>query len=135
VWLALAHPHLPSCEDCIRFLYGRDGTCRTKPENSPDPGHRVRRTPGTPLPCYTCPKIPAARPPVPASAVELDERGRRALQHYQRCRAVNWNVPDASDPLVQQHAAIIRAVEDMIERQDEARQLVTLGRMIRDRDK
>ena len=133
MWLSLAHPATAAlkCSDCIEFLYDAKGVCLTKPANSSDPDHRIKRPLGTSPPCHTCPKIPAGRPPVPASAVELDEAGRRCLSHYRRCRAVNWQVPDATDPLVQQHAAVIRDVEQLIERRDSIDQMMSLGRIIR----
>jgi hypothetical protein len=44
-------------------------------------------------------------------AVELGDREWRAYQHYRECAAVNWQVPDASDPLVRYHASLFAAAE------------------------
>jgi hypothetical protein len=54
--------------------------------------------------------------------------------HYRECRAVGWQVPEVADPLVRRHAAIIREVEDIVERQSATEGLVTLGRMLRRKD-
>jgi hypothetical protein len=75
-----------------------------------------RRPRGVKPPCKVCPKIPPGLPkwqePRPALGVELSDENRRVWGHYRRCAAVNWNVPDAADDVVQCHADIIaRATE------------------------
>lgn len=90
-----------------------------KPQNDPR-GEPQLRPKGMKPPCAECPKIslPLAegQTPCPELAVELSEANARCYRHYRECRAVNWNVPEANDPLVRKHAAVIRGVEDAVER-------------------
>lgn len=55
----------------------------------------------------------AARDRSPATALELDDRGYQAYQHYLECKAVG-DFPD--DPLVRANAAVIRQAEDLADR-------------------
>lgn len=49
-------------------------------------------------------------------AVELSDRNWQAYRHYLECKAVNWNVEDAYDPIVRRNAVIISEVEREIEK-------------------
>lgn len=49
-------------------------------------------------------------------AQEISARNGQAYRHYRQCRAVGWNVPEASDPIVMRNARIIREIEDVNER-------------------
>lgn len=136
MWLELAHPEIAtiSCEDCLTYWYDEGAKCVTRPPKSNDPADRLKRPKGSLAPCDRCPKVPTGKPPNPSSAVELDERNRECWEHYKRCRAVYWNVPDALDPLVEQHAAIIHEVEDAVERNSADTGLLTLGRLFRNKN-
>lgn len=50
-----------------------------------------------------------------AYAQELSERNAAAINHYFRCKAVLWRVPETTDPIVQRNAAIIREIEEILE--------------------
>ena len=84
-------------------------------------GKPVRRAPGAKPPCVFCPKIPPGKEPVPENAVELTPLGRRVYDHYHRCAGVNWQVPDAADPVVQFHAGELKLFEDALRADDLAR--------------
>jgi hypothetical protein len=90
-----------------------------KPLNDPN-GEPQSRPKGMKPPCDQCPKVPLplaeGQVACPELAVELSERNAGCYRHYRECRAVNWNVPEANDPLVRKHAAVIRGVEDAVER-------------------
>lgn len=78
-------------------------------------GEPVPRVPGVKLPCEmsagqafdvrqrACAKV------APDAGIELSESNRQAYRHYRQCRAIG-RFPD--DPLVIEHAEIIRAIED-----------------------
>ena len=110
----------------MTYWYHADGSCPTKPANSKDPADRLRRPPGSRPPCETCPKIAAGDVPAPHNGVRLSDENRRAWDHYRECRAVNWQVPEATDPLVRRHAALLRAVEEAAEKRDAAAALAGL---------
>lgn len=78
-------------------------------------GKQVRRIPGEPTPCSTCPKIPAGVAPVRENAREFDERLWKVWRHYLGCKALGrfpvqtWG----EDPLLFQHARMLAEVERM----------------------
>jgi len=109
VWLDRQHPDLPSCSDCQRFLFDE----KWKPVTRG--GEHCERPKGSVTPCWKCPKIPKGEKPEPANAVEMTEKSRQAFRHYLRCRAVN-RFP--VDELVEHNAALIRAVEDQIQKSE-----------------
>ena len=112
VRLILVHPKIArlSCQDCIRYLTV-DGEIIRKPALV---GLPMVRPPGSPTPCYKCPKIPVGTPPIPANAVEISPKNRLAWLFDCECRAVGkW--PD--DPIVRRNAAIIRQVRDDFDRE------------------
>lgn len=81
-------------------------------------GLPVLRPAGMSLPCESGPGVCAKVSP--DAGVELNEKNQEAYRHYLECRAVG-NFPD--DPVVREHAAIIRSVEDAagrIERRENA---------------
>jgi hypothetical protein len=119
------HPELPRCDDCRQWLYTPDWRLQRRPH--PD-GPPVPRPKGSSPPCSDCPKIPR---PLPVGerawwglAAELSEENARCLEHYRECVAVGWQVPDALDPLVRRHAALIRGEDEAVER---GRQSALLG--------
>lgn len=120
------------CELCEKYVFQKDGRVQRFPEHGPD-SQPLERPKGTKPPCESCPKITLAGvdkwdgPARPALAVEMSERTRRVYEHYKRCRAVEWNVPDAQDELVQHHAAVIREVEDEQERAGSAAMVGLMG--------
>lgn len=122
MWLELAHPEVAArpCAECCEFWYQADGKVPMKPANSKDPAHRLKRPPGSTPPCGSCPKIPPGDVPMPHRAAELTEQNRQCWQHFRECRAVNWQVPDAADPLVRRHADLIETAERAVERADAA---------------
>lgn len=111
VWLLTAHPEVATrdCGDCQRWLYDDRGNVERRPKRT---GLPVVRPAGTDPPCGTCPKVPKGLEPSPANATQVTARVLRCVEHYRECRAVGWRVPDAGDPLVRHHAAVIRQVED-----------------------
>lgn len=78
-------------------------------------GKPVRRPLGVLTPCRGCPKIPDGVAPWPESAAEWDAACVAVYRHYKECQGVNWQVPDALDPVVRYHAGLIRQVEDAAE--------------------
>lgn len=82
-------------------------------------GRAVPRPSGGMLPCGRCAKVPPGAEPVPASAVDPSGMSRRVYEHFDECEAVGWQVPEATDPIVKRHAAVIRRVRRAVE---EARQ-------------
>lgn len=104
----LAHPLVAgrSCVDCATYLYNEDGTPTTRA------GAHLRRPPGMPTPCQTCPKIPVGEPPVRENARELTPRLLRAFRHFQGCQAVGrFPVQEwGEDELLFQNARILAEV-------------------------
>ncbi len=107
--LLLWHPEVTgrSCDDCAKYVY--DDTPTEMGPKVMRRGLPVLRPPGSPLPCYHCPKIPAGKPKHRDFAVELSERNWQVYIHYRQCVAVGA-FPD--DPIVRMHAGIIRSIED-----------------------
>lgn len=105
----------------MTYVYREDGEIVTRG------GVKQKRPPGTPLPCLGCAKIPPGADPHPASAVELTPENRKCWQHYQRAKAVNWNVPEAADEMVQRHAAMIDEVTRAVEKKQGNGTLVEIG--------
>lgn len=76
-------------------------------------GNPLPRLPMFPAPCRTdkgCPKG------TPENQRSLNEQNRRCYEHYKECRATGM-FPD--DPVVRRNAAVIRDVEDAVERSRE----------------
>lgn len=106
--LQMAHPEVPTCDECCEWLF--DDHWRRLGDTDRD-----RRDPSDATPCHKCPKIPQGEPPTPVTGrqAELNEDNAQALRHYLRCKATG-TFPE--DSLVEQHAAIIRQVEDQVGR-------------------
>lgn len=102
--LFLEHPELPSCADCQQWIYNPATWERERRGGIDQP-----RMPGTPLPCWKCPKIPKGVEPKPENAIELSAKNWECYDHYLRCKAVG-RFPD--DQLVERNAGLIRAAED-----------------------
>jgi hypothetical protein len=114
----LNHPHLPSCEDCQKWLYELKTGRREEKYGLP-----VLRPAGVGTPCRQCPKIPEGSPPEPASAVVLSPANLRCWNHYRECRATGcW--PD--DARARENAALIRAEEEQAERASQISVLASL---------
>jgi len=75
-------------------------------------GQPVPRPPGTPTPCFRCPKIPADKDPLPANAVELSAKNHRAYQLYLQVKAGR---PMPDDPIVHENCGMLRQLEDSIQ--------------------
>jgi hypothetical protein len=116
--LLLLHPEVAGreCRDCQKHVYDEKTGQRGSHNGQP-----IKRPPRAPPPCARglCPKGK------PEDHSDLTLRNWQAYRHYLRCRAVS-RFPD--DPLVEHHAAIIRAVEDIAERRErsELRQLLLM---------
>jgi hypothetical protein len=92
----------------------------------------MRRPQGQPTPCDApCPKIPPGSELRAESAVELSDRNRRCLQHFLECEAVNWQTPDAADPLVAYHASVVRAARERAERGRQGQAAASLVPLLR----
>jgi len=120
LWL---HPAVATrdCADCLVHLYdettgevvmGRDKVAPRKRDRS------------CPAPCRKdplkgCPKGTAENP------ISLTPQNERAVIHYRECAAVG-TFPD--DPIVRRNAAIIRSIEQAVERsrQSELSEIITL---------
>lgn len=116
----MLHPHLTAlkCEDCKRWLVDlKTGEFQTlRPSNRKVPRNG-------PPPCETrkdiCPKGHWENP------AELTVENEAAYEHYRECRAVSsW--PD--DPIVRQTAAVIRELEDAVEKIEQKRMLLQIAR-------
>jgi hypothetical protein len=118
------------CEVCKAYCFEEDGTVSRDPAGEP-----LKRYPGQKPPCASCPKISdevrraselAGRLPTPDDVDQAwTDQSREVWDHYRRSKAVAWNVPDAHDPIVQRHAAILAGYEEQTARADLARQIVT----------
>lgn len=118
----LAHPYLPSCDDCVAWQYDTETWQRLGDDDSD------RRGPDDPTPCWKCPKIPRGEPATPATGrqSELSDRNWAAYLHYLRCKAVR-RFPD--DEIVEHNAGVIRMIEDQ-EMNAAARQSSTASSML-----
>ena len=79
VYVLLAEPGLPSCEDCKRYVY------------DPDDGWKVKKWRGKPMerrddetPCSRCPK---SRDEKPNPEAELSEKNWEAFQYWLTARS------------------------------------------------
>jgi hypothetical protein len=89
-----------------------------------DAGGELLERGGLPTPCHKCPKVPTwAREQyqddwkrLRTLADEPTPENARFLDFYNRMKAVNWNHPAASDPLVLFLAGGIQGVEDQYAR-------------------
>jgi hypothetical protein len=129
VRLILFHPEwLRSCKDCETYLYDDDGSITRRPARIGLPQVRPR---GTITPCWKCPKVPSDAPErTRRHAIEMTPENMRAFAHYRECRAVNWQVPEASDPIVRRHARIIQRIEDELNRLPMLQFLAAVGRKL-----
>lgn len=119
--LELFHPQVArrDCRHCQLYQYNEETGQVEKWRGAP-----LRRVSGQPPPCRTpkgCPKGS------PEAGRELSKRNEQAYDHYLRCRATAL-FPD--DPLVARNAAIIRSVEDALERRNADELRVLLSAMI-----
>jgi hypothetical protein len=104
VAILLAHPEIPSCEDCRSWLYRDDWTKSTRA------GSPVPRPPGTPLPCHQCPKSHDARP---HPEIDLTPRHRLALNLYYQVRA---GLPMPDDGAVRRNCGLIHQAAEAVGR-------------------
>jgi len=116
VRLVTMHPELARrpCSECVSNLYDDRPPDQFAEKPLERAGRVVLRVVGKP-PCSFCPKQPTGvklEDRRPETALELNDRGWRALSHYRECRSVGA-FPD--DPIVKQNASIIRAAEDVAE--------------------
>lgn len=123
--LELLHPQVArrDCNHCELYQYNEDTGLVELWRGQP-----LRRVRGQSPPCRTpkgCPKGS------PEAGRQLMRRNEQTYDHYLRCRATG-RFPD--DPLVARNAAIIRSVEDLVERRhaEELRMLLSalIGRRI-----
>jgi hypothetical protein len=100
-----------NCEHCQMYVY--DESTGRAYENPPRSGRLVVRPPGTAPPC----RIPGVGCPkgTPENPRGLNEANRAAWRFDRECRAVG-HFPD--DPLVRRNAALIRQVEEELERRE-----------------
>jgi len=125
LWLHLKHPELPSCDDCQKWLYDA-----TTWEISKDAaGKPVKRWPGCPLPCVTCPKIPAGAEPSPKNALEVLPECR-SIYHYELLLREDVSHILPRDSITIAHAAMIRDVERRLHAGDDSRMMGQLMRSL-----
>ena len=122
--LLLAHPELPSCADCQKYVYdpktwevvrrpARTGLPMVRPANQPPP-------------CYQCPKIPSGADPVPSSAVELTLPNWQTYLLYLEIKA-GAAMPE--DAIFRRNCALLRNVEDRHDRGTTGANAQLLGMM------
>lgn len=105
MWLHLAHPELPTCEDCKRYVHNSDW----KPVKRRGMALPVLRPHGSPTPCHRCPKAVEQRPNPGA-----DFRGRVA-RAYRLFLAIRAGLPMPDDALVIRNCATIQHVHDQFD--------------------
>lgn len=116
-----------TCSQCLRFMHDdKPGAMGPRTLRRDAQGRMtlpVFRPFNAATPCHQCPRTQPDMPPGPANGrrSELTEDNLRAILHYRRCRAVNWQTPDAADPLVRRTAAILQGVDDEAARLESAR--------------
>lgn len=92
--MLLYHPEVAglSCDDCARWLVGSDWKV------AQSRGRRWPRPPGSPTPCWKCPKCHGHPRPTPAEGrrAELSPRNWQTLQLFHRSRAGD-PLPGADD--------------------------------------
>ncbi len=123
--LILLHPEVAyrSCEDCQKYVYNHQTGVREEwPKGSGKPVLRIR---GQLPPCSEGPN--ACPKGSPDADVELNERNQRVYHHYLECRATG-SFPD--DPIVREHAAIIRSIEDQAQKLEVRNNFFTLASML-----
>ncbi len=107
--LILLHLQVASrdCNHCLIWQYDEETGEVTKRGGQP-----IKRPENSSPPCRLrgigCPKG------TPENQKSLSPKNQRAYQHYIECKAVG-RFPD--DPLVREHAGIIRLVEESVEKQ------------------
>lgn len=122
------HPNVAarSCSDCVAWMYddrgGQFGKLITRRD-----GSKIPRGKGA-TPCRFCPKIPAGAEPRPENAIEMDEQGHQTVAFYRECRAVGEFPGDA---IVRRNAAIIRDVEDLVEKVERRKDLMAITRSVK----
>lgn len=107
VALWIAHPEIPSCADCRRWIYDP----RRGWEQARRAGKPQARPAGSPLPCGSCPKSADKRTPNPAA--ELSPRNQRAYELYLTIQA---GAPMPDDAIVRRNCALLHMVERQCER-------------------
>lgn len=118
--LALAHPGLPTCENCQAFIH--DANWRRVRRGGVD----QPRPKGVPTPCRTCPKIPKGLDPVPANAVVLSPRNQRAYWYYLQCCVDNLGLLDQDGITIRNNAIIANAIRQH-ERASSNTEMLLLG--------
>ena len=110
IWLLLRYPKVATRDCAVCKIYGFDeNTGLMELLRDGEPAKRLR---ANPVPCMTrigCMKGTWERP------IELSDSNQLCYEHYLECRAVGV-FPD--DPLVKENAAIIRSIEDRLERSE-----------------
>lgn len=101
----MRYPHLPSCDECQKWVYDIDkGELITNANDEP-----VARKPGQALPCRACPK----ESPDNAKWTELSCRNMKTLQLYLQNRALFGRAlsdAEASDRVLQFNFAVIDGI-------------------------
>ena len=96
----LAHPELPSCNDCQKWLYDPKTWQRMARG-----GKELPRPPDQPPPCSVCPKIPQGAVPIPDNAVELSRENHLA---YTLALEVMAGRPMPDDPITWRNCALVQ---------------------------
>jgi hypothetical protein len=108
----LFHPRLlqRTCALCQRWLYDDEHSVLTRG------GQRICRPPGSPTPCWKCPK----QSPAHAAGYERDlDRIVRVVELYHRVRATAGRClsdREAHDPLTTRYLAIVDRLVRQLER-------------------
>lgn len=111
------HPEVAfrDCEVCQKYVFDGLGNIETNSAT----GEPVKRPKGVFPPCRYDPK--ACPKGSPEQCRGINDQNLQAYQHYRECRAVG-QFPD--DPIVRENAAIIRGIEDQVQKLDQQKLLL-----------
>jgi len=108
--ILLAHPNVPTCDDCKHWMYDSKTWQRNKR------GTRfVRRPQHVKPPCRACPKCQDEKTPSPAVGQRntLNRRNQETLQRFHEHQAAGGPV---DDPITRKNFGIIQQMFDVYQR-------------------
>ena len=108
--MLLAHPNLPTCDECSEWMYNTETWQRNKGH-----GGFVRRPRGSKLPCKRCPKCEGEKEASP----EVGKRSTLAMRNYRTLRLYHEHQAaggEVTDAIMRKNFGIIRQITDLIDR-------------------
>jgi len=98
-----------TCERCEKYQYD-DRQGEMGPPTMLENGEQMKRPEGAKPPCFQCPKVPPSAPERTRQyAIDPTEKSRRAIAHYQQCKALG-RFP--LDMIVERNAGLIAPIEE-----------------------